>query len=289
MLIIVDFNGIKTQIVEILKTDDKNGHGYDHFVAVHNHAVSALKYEPNLTDEQKVAVELAALLHDIDDKKLFPNNKNNENARAILENNVRFLNDVISQNNKIINKDNELHSSIFVNNLENDENNKYLSNFTNIDNQEEKRFLTKSTNIDDFFKLILHMIDLVSCSKNGDSDPPISWMAIPRDCDRLEAIGHIGIERCRAYNQHISKPLHLINTQRVYTIDELWKVATVDRFNNYQKLGTSESMIDHYYDKLLHIGSSQRLKSKNFYVLQESKNRESIMIDYILNYWKNNQ
>src|SRR5204863_4319085 len=47
-------------------------------------------------------------------------------------------------------------------------------------------------------ELVVHMIDLVSTSKNGNSTPVASsgWLLIPRYCDRLEAVGKIGIERC---------------------------------------------------------------------------------------------
>jgi len=147
-----------------------------------------------------------------------------------------------------------------------------------------------STNIKDknlFIQEIIDMIDLVSCSKNGDSDPMLPYMVIPRDCDRLEAIGQIGIERCRSYNDSIGRPLHTTKTARVYTLEQLWEIATEERFSKYQ--GKSDNMIDHYYDKLLHIGKPGKLKSKNKYILQEAKQREDIMIEYILNYWKENK
>lgn len=133
---------------------------------------------------------------------------------------------------------------------------------------------------------IIEMISLVSCSKNGDSVPREPYMVIPRDCDRLEAIGEIGIERCLEYSQHIGNPLHADTTPRVYTREELWKVATAERFANYKR---SASVIDHYYDKLLHIGQPDKLKSGNKYILMEAMRRNEVMIDYVLNYWRNVQ
>lgn len=133
--------------------------------------------------------------------------------------------------------------------------------------------------IDDVIKLI----DLVSCSKNGDSEPPCPWMAIPRDCDRLEAIGEIGIRRCDEYSAAVGAPDYVHETIKVNTEEELWMVATPERFKNYKK---SISKIDHYYDKLLHIGNPSCLKSQNVYILEEAGRRNRTMIDYVLNFWR---
>jgi uncharacterized protein len=208
-----------------------SGHGLDHFIAVTNHAVNALKYE-NLSDEQKLQVELAALLHDVDDHKLFPDNKNHENARKIL-----------------------------TNAMPDDEH---------------------------LIQGIIQMIDLVSCSKNGDREPSEPWMAIPRDADRLEAIGQIGIDRCLQFNKHKGVPLHTDTTPRVSNLEELSQVVTPERFEGYGRGVPSASMIDHYYDKLLHIGSSNRLRSQNPYILEEATRRNQVMIDFVLEYWRYN-
>ena len=50
-----------------------------------------------INEDDKKAILLAALLHDADDKKFFPNNKNYENVRIILEEeNENFINLVIT-------------------------------------------------------------------------------------------------------------------------------------------------------------------------------------------------
>ncbi len=58
---------------------NSDGHGADHSLRVYNNALNIRKsYEC-----KELYVDLGALLHDVDDHKLF-NNKNNENARKFL-------------------------------------------------------------------------------------------------------------------------------------------------------------------------------------------------------------
>lgn len=65
--------------VENIFDGNSDGHGADHSLRVYENALNIRKaYECN-----ELHVDLAALLHDVDDHKLF-NNKNNENARKFL-------------------------------------------------------------------------------------------------------------------------------------------------------------------------------------------------------------
>jgi len=64
-------------------------HGIEHAKTVMYHAWCALEAfeidnKIKILDEDKIAVLLAALLHDADDQKFFPENKNYENLRSIL-------------------------------------------------------------------------------------------------------------------------------------------------------------------------------------------------------------
>lgn len=220
---------LEANLAKLMNNHQVPGHGIEHMKIVANHAVEALKFE-TLTSDQKLYVEIAALLHDADDAKIFNNHANNDNARKLLY-------------------DAGMNES--------------------------------------GTKLIIEMIDLVSCSKNGDREPPVKWMAIPRDCDRLEAIGEIGIDRCKQVTDHIKIPYHLPSTLVVRTSDELWEVASMDRFRGYSEGLKSMSMIDHYYDKLLHIGKPELLKSQNPYILREAAERTQLMVQFVLNYWKN--
>jgi len=56
------------------------------------------------------------------------------------------------------------------------------------------------------------------------------------------------------YNRHAGAPLSVDTTPRPATQEEVWRHATEERFEEYQASGGgSLSMIDHYYDKLLHV------------------------------------
>lgn len=106
-------------------------------------------------------------------------------------------------------------------------------------------------------KHIILMISLVSCSSNGnniDSKYPI-WMYYPRFADRLESLGRRGVEECKTYSDYIGRPYFLPETAQVTNMEELKAVATPERFRAYvEKRKTSpDTMIDHYYDKTVHL------------------------------------
>lgn len=62
-------------------------HGLGHAICVLNNAIEALKYyedEDELTDNQKILIMYASLLHDADDHKFFPDHHDYENLRSIM-------------------------------------------------------------------------------------------------------------------------------------------------------------------------------------------------------------
>lgn len=245
------YTTVENKLRELMIGHDVGGHGVDHMITVMEHAKAAVACEdvPNYIKEKIV---LAALLHDADDPKIFKNSKNYENAIFILNNTLdsQYLTPLMKEE---------------VDDGRHEETEELINTYRKI-----------------FICDVIELIDLVSCSKNGNSEPDHGWMVIPRDCDRLEAIGEIGIQRCNEYSTATNAPDFTSDTARVHTEEELWQVATPERFAKYKK---SVSKIDHYYDKLLHIGKPESLKSQNPYILKEAARRNNLMVKYVLDFW----
>lgn len=193
-------------------------HDIYHMFEVMKHAENAVR-EIDEPEYVKRSIILAALLHDIDDRKFFDTN-DYSNAREILH------------------------------------------DFEHAD-------------------LVIEMISLVSCSTNGDSIVEPEWKLIPRYCDRLEAIGRVGLKRVYQYTVTKNRPHHTENTIVCKTLDEVRNAANEERFREYN--GVSESMIDHFYDKLL----SLKFPIHNYYIHAISQSRKRIMFDFIVSYWTN--
>lgn len=134
---------------------------------------------------------------------------------------------------------------------------------------------------DQFNKLVLEVISYVSTRINHNTPLPDNekWKLIVRDADRIMALGEVGIARCYVYTESVQKPLFTSETPRCKTKEELFRVATEKRFASY--CGKSSTMIDHFYDKLLHIGE---MKSGNVYLQSKAKERIELMIKFLLDF-----
>lgn len=144
-----------------------------------------------------------------------------------------------------------------------------------------KALLEEYSQTEEFRSLALEIISLVSTRSNHNREiaPDEKWKLLVRDADRGQALGKVGIARCYAYTINDNKPLFTPETPRCQTLEELWKVATPQRFAAYK--GISASMIDHYYDKLLHIGE---VTSGDEYFLQQLPERKQSMLDFVLDF-----
>jgi uncharacterized protein len=203
-------------------------HGYYHAITVADNAEMSLNsiHKSCVNSYYKIYyyhILIAALLHDIDDRKVFPNNKNYENAQMLL--------------GKVGASDND-----------------------------------KS--------IIIKMISLVSASNNGNSDSlNDKWLYIPRDADRIEAIGKIGIKRVIDFSMRHSHYIVTSETPLVLNDEELGKLDLLGRYKKYVELGGgSQSMLDHIYDKLLNIST---MSSNNAYLSSIATERHNIMKEYV--------
>ena len=226
-----DYEKYINKLDDILKINNVClSHGIQHAIAVMSNAKNCMinnniiinNKNYKLNEADKKAILLAALLHDADDKKFFPNNKNYENLRIILEGET-----------------------------------------------------------EEFINLVLTMVDLVSSSKNGDRIPDFVkdklWMLIPRYADRLEAMGVIGIERCYQYGKTTNNPLFVDSTPRPTSADDIWNHASEERYNKYT--GKSNSMMDHYFDKLVRL---TLFPIRNKFLDYECSKRRQPIIDFVL-------
>ncbi len=142
---------------------------------------------------------------------------------------------------------------------------------------------------------IIEMIDWVSSSKNGDRIPEKvlatgkEYLLYPRYADRLEAIGIIGLDRTLNYTIKLKKkgdPRGILfdeSTERANNKSELFdRIATEERYRSYNT--GSRSMMDHFYDKLLRIGT---FPIANRYFEKECATRQQPLIDIALEFGRN--
>ncbi len=259
-------------------------HGLYHAHAVHQHAVRAIESlredgvprsssaSDNVTNDGNMIlslsekdaneIELAALLHDVDDYKYSSSTSvDDHNRDTPYPNALSILSAVLRECKE--------HQEIDV-------------------------------------ERIIYMIDLVSCSQNGN-DVPMEiqktssnyehHLLIPRWSDRLEAVGRRGVIRCYQYTLEKGRPLWGEGDPRPKSETEVWDHATPDRFKQYLTRGkckhenktrnttvssgvtsNEDTMIAHYYDKLLHIARPPPGLVRNVYLEQAGSNGSSELV-----------
>ena len=233
----------------------KESHGMLHVQKVYDHAchaVEALKNDNTarpLSSDETFEIETAALLHDLDDDKYFPissgaTGEGSKNYATLYPNAVELM------------KEAKIHESSYEN--------------------------------------VLFMIDAVSCSKNGNSVPDrvvknnSYHLLIPRFSDRIEAVGARGVTRCYQYNSEKNFPLCNPGlTPQPKSIDELWTYVTPERFEQYMITNgktIDNSMIGHYYDKLLHVACPPQNIVQNKYLEDKLKDSAKELVEVCLRY-----
>lgn len=130
--------------------------------------------------------------------------------------------------------------------------------FFNTDNCDNARNILSKINLCfDDIEQIIRIIKYVSCSENHNNIPNEAtnneYLLYPRYADRLDTLGLNGVIRCYQYTKTKKGPLYVNTTMKPQTVDNIWEIATPERYENYK--GNSASMIDHYYDKILQLGN----------------------------------
>jgi uncharacterized protein len=200
------------------------------------------------------------------------------NARNCINSDNDTITIGIKDINRVFKLKNDEKKSILLAALLHDADDKKF--FPNNNNYENLRSILEGES-EDLINNVVTMVDLVSSSKNGDRIPEYikgkEWMLIPRYADRLEAIGLIGIERCFQYGKTTKNPLFVSTTPRPRNINEIWDYASEERYNKYS--GTSDSMMDHYFDKLLRV---TLFPIRNKFLDYKCNERRQPLIDFVL-------
>ena len=92
--------------------------------------------------------------------------------------------------------------------------------------------------------------------------------------------------RCYQYNQEKGQPLSSPASPRPQTEDELWSEHVKEsRLVSYMNRGgTSQDMISHYYDKLLHISRPPKNIVRNPYLESQAESSSRDLVEVCLRY-----
>lgn len=244
-------------------------HGIKHAISVCENARKALEYS-NITPTQKRNVMLASLLHDADDRKFFPNNHNYENARCVIqhtpnithedEQEIVYMIDLVSasKNKDTIPLDLKYHEMLYP------------------------RWADRLEALG--WGGIVRCWDYTITSKRPLYIPHTIYAISKQDlltqtneykCPDIINLLTSGKEPTS------KEPFIVYQTLKTTSLKCLREeIATSTRYQSYK--GVSVSMIDHYYDKLLHI----LVNTGNPYFDQEFHSRMTIMEEFCLDFGK---
>lgn len=229
----------------------KESHGLSHVLAVHAHSSKAIEcISPPLSPDTSMEIQLASLLHDVDDHKYFPDPHQD------------------SQNDDT---DTDAEYRLYPNATH------IMSSLGGLPPRSCTRILRMISWVS-------------CSSNGNSVPPSIQacshyHLLIPRWSDRLEAIGARGVVRSYRYNREHALPLSSPSSPRASDVEEVWKLAPPERFELYQASGgESEDMISHYYDKLLHVAKPPQDSVRNGYLERMGRESADALIEVCLRF-----
>lgn len=217
---------VKEQLRELFeRIGEDETHGYGHALKVLGHAEFGLAEYlsmKRLNTDQIMTVKYAALLHDADDTKIFGHSEGYPNATRILQKiNFNLIDDVLDMINLVSFSTNGISTVYFSTSP-------YLDvRYPQIHASEQ--MVTESPH----FRGTRHRIPI--------------WKLIPRDSDRLEALGKIGVARCFAYGAQIGRQHFTSSTPRVQNYFQLIALAS----QNWLSGRIGNSTIDYFIAGLI--------------------------------------
>lgn len=204
-------------------------HGINHYLAVVNNL--SFVDQKHHSAEEKIINKAACLLHDTDDRKL---KKLLAKRKALKEGKI--------WNEEEWKRENEAEEKTGDKGAGRKK--KYENAY---------RFLNEVKFEEKLIEEIIERISLVSTSENGEKLAEVKDKnkLIPSDCDKLEAIGLIGFNRCFKYSFDNGIPLVTPNTPLPINDQQLNKLLDGKTLDDYVKSrGKSDSAIAHCIDKL---------------------------------------
>jgi len=237
----VDYIEHAKPLVEKIFFDINEGsvHGYEHALCVMEHARRGLEDYPTILRQNKInAVLLAALLHDVDDEKLFPESKDYLNARAILSQ-IHFplVETVVEMIDLVSFRKNGISDV-------------YISRTKSQAKIEGRTKVTRS-------QMISHDLTLFSRTRKaslGTQHPIPRWKLIPRFADRVDALGCVGVARCVSYGMQVRRPLfsqpsNFADGTPILSSENAIKILALRSWLGIVKLG--DSTIDYFIKGLV--------------------------------------
>ncbi|CAI5700880.1 hypothetical protein KXD40_005796 [Peronospora effusa] len=202
-----------------LKSNDAS-HDWHHIERVWTVARMLAK-EELVPEENLEIVDLAALLHDLDDWK-YQSNKEKPTKRAVaILQSENVPSDKIKRVMDIINR---------------------MGFKEELESQTTGRFVLLET--------IVAATDIFVCCLNHQESYSVEYGCV-QDADRLDAIGAVGIARCFTYGGHKRRPLYDPN---VPPIDRMTK-------EQYMDPNRPSTTINHFYEKLLKLRGMMKTKA----------------------------
>jgi len=231
-------------------------HGWEHISRVVAYTRRALETESELSEDNKAAVIVAALLHDADDPKV----------REVLTAFLHFFFFLLL----LLSSSSDFCFSFVL-----------FQIFPGSPDYHNAREILRSVSFPEPLQLlVLNSIKLVSCSTQNWANthiPHERWMLIPRDADRLDAVGAQGVKRCLEYGG-AARALYAADTPLPVNKDDILQFATQERFEKYKAGAKSASTLDHFYDKLLHLRCAD---SGNRFLTEQGELAMQEMIDIL--------
>lgn len=131
----------------------------------------------------------------------------------------------------------------------------------------------------------LHSLVLEMIHKRIECEDAKDWTYIPMLCNMLDDIGEEGVLRAWLKFNHEKGEMFTSSTPRAINEDQIEEEASPLRRMNFLERYESESMIDYFYDHLLHIKSGT-IPNFNTYITGQLVEKREYLVKFLLIFGK---